>query len=401
MYTFAKIIFMKFRLFIIAIIAVFLASCGGNKKASEDEFVISGKLMNTKKDSVYLDELTVKDAVPIDSAVITEDGEFSFKVKPKQIGFYVLRLSRNNFITLLIDKGETVELSGDARQLVKTYKVSGSKGSQQIKEINDHLRINYARVDSLSTVYESSQGKDDFIKIKEKLDSIYNTIFADQQKFVRDFINKNTSSLACLIAIYQQFGRESVLDVKVKEGFAYFEKLDKALFSAYPENPHAQDLHERIAEIKKMEAEKKLAEGKLSIGSAAPEIKLKSHEGTTIALSSLKGKYVLIDFWASWCSPCRKENPNLVKIYKKYKAKDFEIYGVSLDRDKDAWKAAIKTDRISWIQVSDLLYWDSPVAKLYNVSAIPYSVLIDKEGKIVAKGLTSEELDEKLGVLLK
>jgi thiol-disulfide isomerase/thioredoxin len=392
---------MKFRLLIIAIIAVFLASCGGNKNASDNEFIISGKLMNTKKDSVYLEELTVKDAIPLDSAVINEDGEFSFKVKPKQIGFYVLRLARNNFVTLLIDKGETVEISGDARQLVKTYNVSGSKGSQQIKEINDHLRINYARVDSLSSVYEGSQGKDNFIKIKEELDSIYLTIFADQKKFASTFIDKNTSSLACLIAIYQQFGKQPVFDVKVKEDFAYFQKLDKAIFAAYPDNPHAQDLHERIAEIKKMDAEKKLAAGKLSEGASAPEIKLKSPEGTQIALSSLKGKFVLVDFWASWCSPCRKENPNLVKIYKKYKAKDFEIYGVSLDRDKDAWKAAIKTDKITWIQVSDLLYWDSPLVKLYNVEAVPFSVLIDKEGKIIAKGLTSEELDEKLGELLK
>lgn len=391
---------MKFRLLIVSIAAVFLVSCGGNKDASEDEFVINGKLMNTKKDSIYLDELTVKDAVPIDSAVIDEDGGFSFKVKPEQIGFYVLRLARNNFVTLLVDKGETVEITGDARQLVKTYKVSGSVGSQHIKEINDHLRVNYARVDSLSDVYQNSQGKDDFLKIKEQLDSVYATIFADQKKFVTSFINKNTSSLACLIAIYQQFGRQPVLDFKVKEDFAYFEKLDKALFAAYPDNLHAQDLHKRIAEIKKIEAEKKLAEGRLTQGSVAPDIKMKNPEGTQIALSSLKGKYVLIDFWASWCSPCRKENPNLVKIYKKYKAKGFEIFGVSLDRDMDAWKAAIKADKITWTQVSDLLYWNSPVVKLYNVEAVPFSVLIDKEGKIVAKGLNSEQLDEKLGELL-
>ncbi len=389
-------------LILLSAISIFIfSSCGNSKKASEDEILIKGSLTNTKKDSIYLDELTTKDAIHLDSAVINEDGEFTFKVKPKQIGFYILRLSKNNFVTLLMNNGETAEITGDARQLVKTYKVSGSQGSQQIKEINDHLRINYARVDSLSTVYENSKGQPDFEKTKAKLDSVYLNIFADQKKFASNFIDKNTSSLACLILIYQQFGRQSVFDVKDKADFAYFEKLDKALFATYPDNTHAQDLHKQISELKKFEAEKTLASAKIAEGSEAPEIKLKSPDGNEITLSSFRGKYVLIDFWASWCSPCRKANPDLVKLYKKYKTKDFEIYSVSLDRDKDAWKAAIKADKMTWIQVSDLLYWDSPVAKLYSVEAIPFSVLIDKKGKILSKSNELSVIEEKLAELMK
>jgi thiol-disulfide isomerase/thioredoxin len=113
-------------------------------------------------------------------------------------------------------------------------------------------------------------------------------------------------------------------------------------------------------------------------------------------LSSLKGKVVLIDFWASWCGPCRKENPNVVRIYNKYHNEGFEIFGVSLDRNRDSWLKAIKNDNLSWIHVSDLKYWQSEGARLYGVNSIPFTVLLDKDGKILAKGLRGKSLEDKL-----
>jgi len=377
-----------------------MMGCGGNK-ADENSFVIKGKLTNTKKDSIYLEKLTIKEMAGIDSAVVSEEGEFHFKVKPKEIGFYILKLKKNNFLTLLINKGETVEIIADAKQLQKTYIVSGSKGSEQIKELNDHLQANYTKVDSLSRIYNDSKESPDILKIKASLDSTYKEIFFDQKNFLKNFIDKNTGSLACLIAIYQQFGREPLFNVSNKTDFAYFEKLDKALITAYPDNQHSQDLHKRVTEIKRMEAEKQSAENKLAVESEAPDFKLKTPDGKLVSLSSLKGKFVLIDFWASWCAPCRQENPNMVKLYKEYKDKDFTILGVSLDKDKDSWINAIKTDKLIWTQISDLKYWDSPVVKLYNVQSIPYSILIDEEGKIIAKGLRGEELAKKIKEVVK
>jgi len=382
------------------ILAVLMMGCGGNK-ADENSFVIKGKLTNTKKDSIYLEKLTIKEMAGIDSAVVSEEGEFHFKVKPKEIGFYILKLKKNNFLTLLINKGETVEIIADAKQLQKTYIVSGSKGSEQIKELNDHLQANYTKVDSLSRIYNDSKESPDILKIKASLDSTYKEIFFDQKNFLKNFIDKNTGSLACLIAIYQQFGREPLFNVSNKTDFAYFEKLDKALITAYPDNQHSQDLHKRVTEIKRMEAEKQSAENKLAVESEAPDFKLKTPDGKLVSLSSLKGKFVLIDFWASWCAPCRQENPNMVKLYKEYKDKDFTILGVSLDKDKDSWINAIKTDKLIWTQISDLKYWDSPVVKLYNVQSIPYSILIDEEGKIIAKGLRGEELAKKIKEVVK
>ena len=130
---------------------------------------------------------------------------------------------------------------------------------------------------------------------------------------------------------------------------------------------------------------------------AAPEITLKNPEGVEIKLSSLKGKYVLIDFWASWCGPCRKENPNVVKLYHKYKNDGFTIYSVSLDSSNDAWKEAILKDGLVWPNhVSDLMQWNSPMPKLYGFNGIPHAVLINKEGNIIGVGLRGPSLEQKL-----
>ena len=135
----------------------------------------------------------------------------------------------------------------------------------------------------------------------------------------------------------------------------------------------------------------------IEVGSIAPDIILKNADGKEIKLSSLRGKYVLIDFWASWCRPCRGESANLVKMYKKYNKSGFEIYSVSLDEKKEDWVGAIKKDGLSaWTHVSDLQYWNSAAAKQYKVTSIPYTLLLDKEGKIIAKELRGEELAKKL-----
>jgi len=385
---------------VIISMTVLVTSCGSSNKAGDDEFVINGKFSSTKSDSVYLDELTLKDFKALDSTMTDENGQFKFKVKISEPGFYVIRINKNNFFTMLMDKGETAEVTGDVRQLASTYTVSGSAGSELIREINQRLRINYEKVDSLSLIYNSSQKKPDFLAIKAKLDSTYFTIVDDQKKFISKFVENHTTSLASLIAIYQMFGEQQMLDPNKDEDFEYYLKLDKGLFGKYPKNKHAIDFHQRVAEIKRSKAEKELTASKLSAGAPAPEIKLETPGGQMMALSSLKGKVVFLDFWASWCNPCRKTNPKLVNYYKQYNKKGLEIYAVSLDKDKEAWTKAIAKDKLTWIQVSDLLYWNSPVAKLYNVTEIPYTILIDRKGRIVSKDTKVENLEAKMLELL-
>jgi thiol-disulfide isomerase/thioredoxin len=145
----------------------------------------------------------------------------------------------------------------------------------------------------------------------------------------------------------------------------------------------------------------------LIIGDKAPEINLPNLKGETVKLSSLRDKIVLIDFWASWCSPCVKEQPKLAEMYKKYKnsvfknGKEFEIYGVSFDNKRKSWESIINKYKINWIQVSDLQYWSSPIAKLYNIQELPYNLLIDGKGIIIAKNLHGAELEKALRKILK
>ena len=137
-----------------------------------------------------------------------------------------------------------------------------------------------------------------------------------------------------------------------------------------------------------------------AIGQMAPEIALPNTDGQVVKLSSLRGKYVLIDFWAKWCGPCRRENPNVVKAYHRFKSKGFEVYGVSLDKNKEDWLKAIKEDGLVWTHVSDLKYFDNQAARDYNVSGIPLSILLDKEGRIIAKNLRGPALEKKLEEVL-
>jgi peroxiredoxin len=157
------------------------------------------------------------------------------------------------------------------------------------------------------------------------------------------------------------------------------------------EIPDYQIKREFISEIEKLRS--------LAVGSPAPEIALPDPDGKIIKLSSLKGSYVLVDFWASWCGPCRKENPNIVKLYNMYHDRGFDIYGVSLDRNGEDWMKAIETDGLTWTQVSDLKYFQSEAAMEYNINAIPFSVLLDKEGIIIGKNLRGKMLEDKLAEL--
>jgi peroxiredoxin len=161
--------------------------------------------------------------------------------------------------------------------------------------------------------------------------------------------------------------------------------------------------HSGLAQIKSMLTVQQAPREKTYalLGQQAPEIEMNDITGSPFKLSSLKGKYVLVDFWASWCAPCRAENPNVVAAYQKYKDKNFTILGVSLDNDKANWETAIKDDKLTWNHISDLKQWESPVVAQYQFDGIPFNVLLDPQGKIVASSLRGAELEKKLEEVLK
>jgi peroxiredoxin len=364
--------------------------CGNNNKQPEDIFVIHGKLKNTNGEKIVLVQMKTDSLKPIDSMKIDDNGEFRFSYKPNDICFYMLKLGEDNFITLLLNKGEAVEVTGNSRQLANEYKVVGSTGSELLSELNTQTRVNYKKSDSLLGVLETNKESEDFKKIKDECDSLYGIIFANQQQYVQDFIKKNPTSLASLFALYQSFGRQKVLNER--DHFRYFKILDSVLIQLYPKTDFVTDLHSRVVEIEKFRNERKAAAAKLDSGMMAPDISMKNIGGVVQPLSSLKGKTTLLLFWAGSSQPSLKVLDSFKWIQKKYALKGFIIYAVSLDKYRQTWEGAVREHKLNWIHVSDLLEWESPVVKLYALESIPFAILIDKDGKIVKRSITDQQL---------
>ncbi len=354
-----------------------LTSCGDTKKGGS--FELTGTLTDTKGETIYLEKLTNPQPVLIDSAVIDDKGNFEFKNYTPKIGFYRLKTSPQNFAMLVLDSADKVKVTGSIKDLGNSYKVEGSAETKLFLEYNTIAKKNKIQLDSLNQVFQTVVQEK---KLNNKqVDSLSNTFQTPYEAIVAPYnivltkkITENATMYSSLMAI-QGMDPEKFVDV--------YKALDKGLSAKYPRDANVKMFHDIV--------DKMLA---TTQGQQAPEIDLPSPDGTNIALSSFKGKVVLIDFWASWCGPCRKEMPNVVKAYAKFKNKGFEIYGVSLDQDRDRWVEAIKKDGITWPQVSDLKQWDCLPAKQYGVQGIPYTVLLDKDGKIIGKNLRGEELEK-------
>lgn len=379
--------------------ALFLFGGCNHQKNESAEFTISGNFSNAANISIQLEELTTRDLLPVDSTITDEEGGFSFTHMIAEAGFYILRINSENFITLLIEPGEKVRLVADASDLAGSCQIKGSPGSSRLASLNNILAANYSMVDSLKLRFHAIRSQDDFHRKRKEIESAYSEIFEQQKQLVKDFIVQNPRSLASVIALYKYFGNQLLLNEN--DDFEYFESLSQSLSEAYPGNTHVLDLSRRVNEYRRSQMQRQLADASLAVGTVAPEIVLPDPDGNPLALSSFRGKVVMIDFWAAWCPPCRQVNPRLKQIYKKYKPLGFEIYGISLDRTREQWLAGIQEDQISWPQVSDLRFWSSPVVNLYNVEGIPYAVLIDQEGKIVSKGFSLNQLEEILGQMLR
>jgi peroxiredoxin len=235
----------------------------------------------------------------------------------------------------------------------------------------------------------------------DHLDSLRRTYVSEINAYTKKYIDENLNSLISLVALYQQVApREYVL--QQQKDIDYFIKVDSSLSKLYPDYEPVKALHEEVHQLLSNSEELSARSLDSDRGAEAPEIALPSPQGDTIRLSSTRGKYVLLDFWASWCSPCRLENPNLVKAYNLYHNNGFEIYQVSLDKTREAWLKGIQDDHLDkWIQVSDVKYWNSVVVPMYKIISIPANFLLDKEGRVIASNLRGERLQTTLSELFK
>src|SRR6056297_1680906 len=379
------------KLFLLAFIIIGIQSCD----SQSNEFKIEGKVNNSDNEKVYLSEMKVDKVDKIDSVQIKDDGTFIFKGYTNIPKFYMIQVSPRNSVTLIVKPGEEIKLTGNIQNLSETYDVEGSAGSQKVLELNQKLGATITTIDSLGQVFRNNPDKEPGEKLRARLNEESQKLVQDHKEYTKQFIDNNLESLASLMALYQQIGPRSYV-LNPKEDLAYYEKVDSSLMSLYPNSEPVKSLHSQLADYKAQINANQKSKQKLSIGQVPPEIALPNPQGDTVTLSSLRGKYVLLDFWASWCKPCRVENPNLVKAYKKYKEEGFEIYQVSLDKKRSAWLNAIEKDNLNWVHVSDLEFWNSSAARTYNIRSIPASFLLNKEGEIIDKNLRGDALHKKL-----
>ena len=377
----------------LAFTTIVLASCSPSKSGNTSGFEIKGNLSNSKGETIYLEKLSRQGSMPMDSAVIDEKGDFMMNHYSPSIGFYRLRISESNFAMMVLDSAQKITVTADARNLGSTFKSEGSPDTKLFLEYSALAQTHKMRTDSLENVFRTAMItlKLDSIRadsLSKELQKPYDVMINQYSKIVAKKIKENAQSFASIMPI-QQLRPEEYLDI--------YQALDKGLSEKYPNNEDIKSYHGMVQQAAMMVARTQA----IKVGNEAPELILPMPNDKDLALSSLRGKVVLIDFWASWCAPCRKELPNVKRAYEKYKNKGFEILGVSLDKERVAWLEAISKEGLKWPQVSDLKFWQSEACQVYAVQSIPYTVLIDKEGKIIATDLRGADLDKKLAEILK
>lgn len=388
----------KLFLVLASIVIVTFFSC--NSESQADGFVIKGKISDAAGKTVYLDELSASTPVAIDSAVIAEDGTYKLGGFTTFENFYMLRFNEKNFIYVVADSVDVITVNGEFNNFQDSYTVEGSLASETIKEVNSHINSAYEQLNVLTKEMQESKGQENFDSIEAAAHAKYMKILEAENVYLKTIIDKDPSSLGSFWALNQQLGQGNFV-ISNNTDMDYFEKVDNAMLEKNKNSSIAKQFHTQILQMKQQVAAQKQAQVTTAQGAEAIDIDLPTPQGINVKLSDLRGKYVLLDFWASWCSPCRGENPNLVSNYNKYKAKGFTVYQVSLDKTKDAWEMAIKKDGLgAWTHVSDLKYWDCAPAKEYNVRGIPANFLIDPEGKIIASNLRGAALGAKLSELL-
>lgn len=366
------------RIAYILLVCIAFAACKDKSK-----FMISGAFKNaTPKSKVYLFGLQKDNALPLDSTVLSEKGEFKFSHSTPGVDFF--RISAGNSEYMIIAKnGDDIKISADLSDKNLTYKLSGAAEADKLEELNVTKHQYMVRIAAIQTQFDETvasqpQNRD---MIMEQMRPKYTEEIEGLNKAVLKFAQENSSSLAGFYAINLLNPSEYEAEM-----VAYSDKIK----SSFNDNAAVTEFLVKMAKLKA-----------LQIGQPAPEFTINGLDGKPVKLTNFKGKYVLLDFWASWCMPCRQENPNLVKAYNTYKDKNFTVLGISLDKDPGAWKNAIAADHLAWSHVGELKDFEGPTVRLYQIEAIPSSFLLDPNGKIIAKNLRGEELDAFLNKTLR
>lgn len=341
-------------------------------------FVLKGQIFNAESNIVKMVQNDGKENHEVATIKLDKKGFFEQKITLKNKDYYVLSLGDNQSINLIIEGNDTIKVYGDGSKLFFHSNIVNSESSTAMMEF---LRVSAQykhKLDSANAYLQANQDKKN--EIQQEFQTTYQGFLGERQ----NFITHNAHSPA-LIAV--------ISAINIEQEFEIYETIVNELKNSFGDSPTVQ----RIVKEYDLNKAQMIARMPIGPGSMAKEIALPNPAGDTMRLSDYKGKVVLIDFWAAWCGPCRRENPNVVKLYEQYQSKGFEVFSVSLDKTKEAWVQAIEQDNLIWdAHVSDLKFWNSSAAKDYKVSSIPFTVLIDREGKVIGTNMRGQELANAL-----
>lgn len=364
---------MNFKRIIILSFAFLLSSAVNAQMLSN--LNINGNVTNSQYSKIYLTELTEGKMNVVDSSFIEDNGDFQINTNIDKANFFQLTFGGEEYAILILKPNEHIGIKLNSEELIKPISVKGSEGTVFVYEMLNDLDKFKMKQDSLEVIYESVYGTPEQDSVGSVLAKQYQIIEDEKKAFLKNKLENNINLGALLFLEQLDISNHSELYIK----------FDNVLYEKYPDNVFVKSHHEKVENHKR-----------LMPGNPAPEIALPDTINKIAKLSELRGKVVLIDFWAAWCKPCREESPNMVRMYNKFNDKGFEIYGVSLDKQKSDWIRAIRDDGLNWTHVSDLRGWKSAAGQDYGVKSIPHTVLIDREGNIIATGLRGAALEQKL-----
>ncbi len=343
---------------------------------------VSGKIKTPQPDAeVYLVKWDLNEGnhAITDTVEVSKEGNFSFTVPMNSPEIYLLSFYRKQTVMLVLEPNQKITLNVDGENGGQAS-VTGSKDTDLLIQFNQkRTMLQEQKLRPLVDLYQAAQEAGNETELLE-ITADYEKESAAINEVMQAYILNEMSNSVAAYAAYPDW--ESDAEMKLMQ------QVVKNVEKERPGLALTQDIQAKITRM-----------ARFAIGAEAPNIEEVNPEGEKVSLASLRGQYVLIDFWASWCGPCRQENPNVVRTFEKYKDKGFTVFGVSLDNNKEKWIKAIADDELNWPQVSDLGGWQAAPAALYNVRSIPANFLLDKEGRIIAKDLRGEALEAKVAEL--